>query len=223
MRADNIDNIHVDACGWPGWWRKIPPARCARRARPPHIYMQTVSRRGPPARGRYLRPADLAREHPLHRRRKWRHWLLQHALNPVEVALSALLDVAEVDDPEHDDAEHDGVREDFGQAVPLARRAVRTRRSLPALVARRGNLQRGPRQLSCLRSRSAGPRHARWPIARIRSRGSIGAQLRDLADRVEPHAVHRATTPGGWRREVTLTPLLEDWDDSASSGYGPVP
>ena len=47
--------------------------------------------------------------------RKRRHWLLQHALNPVEVALSALLDGAEADDAEHDD----GAREDFGQAVPL--------------------------------------------------------------------------------------------------------
>ena len=43
--------------------------------------------------------------------RKRRNWLLQHALNPVEVALSALLEGAEADD--------DGAREDFGQAVPL--------------------------------------------------------------------------------------------------------
>ena len=52
--------------------------------------------------------------------RKRRHWLLQHALNPVEATLSALLDGAETDDAETDDAEHDdGAREDFGQAVPL--------------------------------------------------------------------------------------------------------
>ncbi|MCY3729835.1 MAG: hypothetical protein OXF98_00705 [Rhodospirillaceae bacterium] len=47
--------------------------------------------------------------------RKRRHWLLQYALNPIEVALTALLDGAEADDAEHDD----GAREDFGQAVPL--------------------------------------------------------------------------------------------------------
>ncbi len=45
--------------------------------------------------------------------RKRRHWLLTHAFNPVEVALSALIDGAEADDAEHDD----GAREDFGQAV----------------------------------------------------------------------------------------------------------
>ena len=42
--------------------------------------------------------------------RKRRNWLLTHAFNPVEVALSALLDGAE-----HDD----GADDDFGQAVPL--------------------------------------------------------------------------------------------------------
>ena len=47
--------------------------------------------------------------------RKRRNWLLTYALNPVEVALSALLDGAEADDGEHDD----GAPEDFGQAVPL--------------------------------------------------------------------------------------------------------
>lgn len=47
--------------------------------------------------------------------RQRRNWLVQHALNPVEVALSALLDGTEADDAEHDD----GARGDFGQAVPL--------------------------------------------------------------------------------------------------------
>ena len=47
--------------------------------------------------------------------RKRRHWLLTHALNPVEVALSALLDGAEAAIPEHD---ADG-RDDAGEAVPL--------------------------------------------------------------------------------------------------------
>ena len=47
--------------------------------------------------------------------RKRRNWLLQHALNPVEVALSTLLDGVEADEAEHDD----GAREDFGQPVPL--------------------------------------------------------------------------------------------------------
>ena len=47
--------------------------------------------------------------------RKRRNWLLTHAFNPVEVALSALLDGAEADDVEHDD----GTDDDFGQAVPL--------------------------------------------------------------------------------------------------------
>ena len=69
--------------------------------------------------------------------------------------------------------------------------------------------------------------------------GRIGAELQDLADGiepqaltggieaenpadgVEPHAVRRASTPGTWRRRVTLTPLLEDWDDPASSRYDP--
>ena len=48
--------------------------------------------------------------------RKRRHWLLTHALNPVEVALSALLDGVD----EADAAEHDhGASDDFSQAVPL--------------------------------------------------------------------------------------------------------
>ena len=47
--------------------------------------------------------------------RKRRHWLLQHALNPAEVAVAALLESVEDDDDEHDD----GADEDFGQAVPL--------------------------------------------------------------------------------------------------------
>ena len=47
--------------------------------------------------------------------RKRRHWLLTHALNPVEIVLSALLDGTEADDGEHEDGEH----EDLGQAVPL--------------------------------------------------------------------------------------------------------
>ena len=47
--------------------------------------------------------------------RKRRNWLLTHAFNTVEVALSALLDGAEADDAEHDD----GADDDFGQAVPL--------------------------------------------------------------------------------------------------------
>ena len=45
--------------------------------------------------------------------RKRRHWLLAHALNPVEVVLSALLDG--VDDAEH----HADAPEETGQAVPL--------------------------------------------------------------------------------------------------------
>ena len=71
--------------------------------------------------------------------------------------------------------------------------------------------------------------------------GRIGAELQDLADGiepqaltggieaenpadgVEPHAVRRASTPGTWHRRVTLTPLLEDWDDPASSPLRPVP
>ena len=47
--------------------------------------------------------------------RKRRHWLLTHALNPVEVALSALLDGVDVEDTEHDDC----ASEDFDRAVPL--------------------------------------------------------------------------------------------------------
>ncbi len=47
--------------------------------------------------------------------RKRRYWLLTQALNPVEVALSALLDGTEADTAEHDaDA-----RDDAGEAVPL--------------------------------------------------------------------------------------------------------
>ncbi len=48
--------------------------------------------------------------------RKRRHWLVTHALNPVEVVLSALLDgVDEADADEHDaDAP-----EEIGQDVPL--------------------------------------------------------------------------------------------------------
>ena len=45
--------------------------------------------------------------------RSRRHWLLTHALNPVEAVLSALLDEADAD-------EHDAdAPDDFGQAVPL--------------------------------------------------------------------------------------------------------
>ena len=48
--------------------------------------------------------------------RKRRHWLLQHALNPVEAVLAALLDgVDETDADEHDADEH----EEIGQDVPL--------------------------------------------------------------------------------------------------------
>ena len=47
--------------------------------------------------------------------RKRRHWLLTQALNPVEVAVSALLDGTEADSAEHDD----GARDDAGEAVPL--------------------------------------------------------------------------------------------------------
>ena len=46
--------------------------------------------------------------------RKRRHWLLMHALNPAEVALSALLDSAEAV-AERDDR----AAEDFSEAVPL--------------------------------------------------------------------------------------------------------
>ena len=46
---------------------------------------------------------------------KRRHWLLTHALNPVEVVLAALLDGTAADDGEHDDC----APEDLGQAVPL--------------------------------------------------------------------------------------------------------
>ena len=62
--------------------------------------------------------------------RKRRHWLLNHALNPVEVALSALLDGGEADEAAHDDGAHD----DCSQTVPPARQPVRTRRSLPAPI-----------------------------------------------------------------------------------------
>ena len=47
--------------------------------------------------------------------RKRRHWLLTHALNPVEVALSALLDGVDVEDTEHDDC----ASEESDRAVPL--------------------------------------------------------------------------------------------------------
>ena len=47
--------------------------------------------------------------------RKRRHWLLTQALNPVEVALSALLDGAEAVGAEHDA----GAREDDDHPVPL--------------------------------------------------------------------------------------------------------
>ena len=48
--------------------------------------------------------------------RKRRNWLLQHALNPVEAVLSALLDgVDETDADEHDADKH----EEIGQDVPL--------------------------------------------------------------------------------------------------------
>ena len=47
--------------------------------------------------------------------RKRRHWLLTQALNPVEVALSALLDGAEADTAEH----ATDARDDAGEAVPL--------------------------------------------------------------------------------------------------------
>ena len=48
--------------------------------------------------------------------RKRRNWLLQHALNPVEVALSAPLDGAEADDAEHDD----GADEDSARPSPCS-------------------------------------------------------------------------------------------------------
>ena len=69
--------------------------------------------------------------------------------------------------------------------------------------------------------------------------GRIAAELQDLADGVdaedpaggvdvedhahvvEPHAVRRATTPGAWHRTVTLTPLLEDWNDSGWQSISP--
>ncbi len=47
--------------------------------------------------------------------RKRRHWLLTQALNPVEVALSALLDGAEAVGDEHDT----GARDDHDHPVPL--------------------------------------------------------------------------------------------------------
>ena len=79
-----------------------------------HQLHAVVSRRGPAARGRHLWPADLAREHPLRRLPQAPPlaplWLLTYALNPVEVARSAFLDGAELDD---------GAREDFGPAIPL--------------------------------------------------------------------------------------------------------
>ena len=42
--------------------------------------------------------------------RKRRNWLLKHALNPVEVALSALLDGVEAHDAEHDVGEREDLK-----------------------------------------------------------------------------------------------------------------
>ena len=50
--------------------------------------------------------------------RKRRHWLLTHALNPVEVALCTLLDGVEDDNGEDDNGEHDACAPE-DQAVPL--------------------------------------------------------------------------------------------------------
>ena len=47
--------------------------------------------------------------------RKRRDWLVRHALNPVEVALSALLDGTEADSAEH----AAGARDEDDHAVPL--------------------------------------------------------------------------------------------------------
>ena len=46
-----------------------------------------------------------------------------------------------------------------------------------------------------------------------------GVDGEDRAGGVEPHAVRRATTPGARHLRVTLTPLLEDWDEPPSSRY----
>ena len=48
-----------------------------------------------------------------------------------------------------------------------------------------------------------------------------GLDAEDRADGVEPHAVRRATTPGACRRRVSLTPLLENWDNPGWESTSP--